>query len=206
MSELSACLNVFLRLQGTRTIFCCFCFENKVKGEQAVLLNAVFWMEFWTASLAFRGIWFSNEPRGGAEKPCLLTPRKTWFLYRKISKTPWKITSARMGKRTWVYNAQTPREVLSHTASLTKHCTLFISLQQCYVASICCNSLATPKQESKKQNCILNHIPVHSPVQLMSESRFVLRQYTSHWNLNELVFQSAICHPGRNFWQTDCDK
>lgn len=89
---------------------------------------------------------------------------------------------------------------------LTKHCTLFISLQQCYVASICCNSFATPKQESKKQNCILNHIPVHSPVQLMSESRFVLRQYTSHWNLNELVFQSAICHPGRNFWQTDCDK
>lgn len=42
MSEFSVCPNVFLRLKRTRTIFCCYCFENEVKGEQTVLLNAVF--------------------------------------------------------------------------------------------------------------------------------------------------------------------
>ena len=55
MSELSTCLNVFLRLRRTRTIFCCCCFENKVKGEQTVL-NAIFWQN------SEQPYWLSEEP------------------------------------------------------------------------------------------------------------------------------------------------
>jgi len=56
VSELSACLSIFLRFRRTSTIFCCFCFESKVREEQTVLLNAIFWQN-------------SEQPRYLSEEP-----------------------------------------------------------------------------------------------------------------------------------------
>lgn len=109
-------LNGFLRLRRTKTIFCCCCFENKVKGEQTVLLTAIFWQN------SEQPHWLSEEPdiqmnlaQGleklscwSQEKSDPIWPSYKFTFYRQISKTLRRVTHTTMGERTRVCNVQTP--------------------------------------------------------------------------------------------------